>query len=126
MDIPTSRSTGTQPAVISLAKPWPSRCEVNGRCGRTVPFARTAVPITLNSRQPGAAGNGAIVSCAATTPSPPSAAHSAVIRPSALRRASSITWTSAAAGEPLPDSAMPAGPNRAPKPRPAPGYRQAW
>jgi hypothetical protein len=53
-----------------------------------------AVPMALNSIPP--AGNDPIVSRTPTTPCPPSAAHSAVIRSIALCRASYIDWTSGA------------------------------
>ena len=103
--MPTSSSTGTQPAPISLAKPCPSRWQVNGRAACSDPRARTAVPITLNSRQLDWPTNGAMVSAAATTPSPPSALHSADIRSSAVRRARSNTSTSAREGAPAPETA---------------------
>ncbi len=110
MDMPTSSSTGTQPELSSLAKPCPSRCEVNGRFGRYGPLARTAVPMTLNSRQLGWAANGAMVNSAETTPSPPRAWHSVVIRSSAVCRAFSKTPTSPAEGAPWPERAIGACP----------------
>src|SRR5215472_14759419 len=86
IEMPSARPTGTQPSMISLANSWPDRLEVNGgRVGDT-PGAWTAVPIALNSRPP--AGNLPMVSDTPTTPCPPSSAHSSVIRPIAVRRAS--------------------------------------
>ncbi len=74
--------------------------------GYTAPGARTAVPIALNSRPP--AGNGPMSSDTPTTPCPPSAAHSAVIRPMALRRASYIVCTNGPndAQPPLPETCV--------------------
>ena len=85
--------------MISFAKSWPDRSEVNGAGSSTPPGARTAVPIALNSRPP--AGNLPISIDALTTPCPPSAAHSADIRSSALCLASYIVCTSAP-NEPMP------------------------
>ena len=85
-EMPSARPAGTQPRMISLAKSWPDRSEVNGRFSGGAPGARTAVPIALNSRPP--AGKGPIVSFTPTTPWPPSSAHSAVIRLIAVCRAS--------------------------------------
>src|SRR5215472_18248710 len=86
IEIPRARPAGTQPAWISLAKSWPDRSELNGCGGAGAPSPRTAVPIALNSRPP--SGNEPKLSVTPTIPCPPSAAHSAVIRPIAFRLAS--------------------------------------
>src|SRR6266536_5267430 len=88
--MPSTSAQGTQPARTRLANSCPDRSERNGCGGRTGPSARTAVPIARNSSPP--AGNGATVSRTATTPSPPSSAHSCRIRSLALVRASYSDW----------------------------------
>ena len=65
---------------------------MNGRASGIAPGALTAVPMAWNSRPP--AGNRPIDSRTPTMPCPPSAAHSADIRPIAARRAAYSVCTS--------------------------------
>jgi hypothetical protein len=91
--MPSASPAGTQPAMISRAKSWPDTAEVKGtRSSAAAPAARTAVPTAVNSSPPRA--NGPRDSRTPTTPWPPSAAHSAVIRSTAARRAWYIASTS--------------------------------
>ena len=90
--MPSASPAGTQPAVISRAKSCPDRSEVKGTRGSAAPAARTAVPTAVNSRPPRT--NDPRVSRTPTTPWPPTAAHSAVIRSTAVRRAWYIAATS--------------------------------
>src|SRR6202522_1953135 len=76
---------------MSLAKSWPDRSELNGCSGAAAPVPRTAVPVAWNSSPPDR--NSPEVSDTPTTPWPPSAAHSAVIRPIAVCLASYRAWT---------------------------------
>src|SRR5215471_14371159 len=99
--MPSTRPAGIQPLITSFAKSWPDRSEVNGWRSGIAPGARTAVPIALNSRPP--AGNRPIVSRTPTTPWPPSAAHSADIRPIAARLAAYMVWTIGAYADPDPE-----------------------
>jgi hypothetical protein len=112
MEMPSASPTGTQPVMISVAKSCPDRSEVKGTRGPDgVPAARTAVPMALNSSPP--RGKDPRCSRTPTTPCPPSAAHSAVIRWMAVCRASYIASTSGPndPGSPVPDTwvAGPAG-----------------
>ncbi len=51
-EMPSAIPTGTQPAMISLAKSGPDRSEANGRGSGGQSLARTAVPITVDSIAP--------------------------------------------------------------------------
>ena len=70
------------------------------------PIPRTAVPMALNSSPP--SGNEPKLSLTPTIPCPPSAAHSAVIRPIAVRLASYIALVSGPyeAQPPCPDTCV--------------------
>src|SRR5690348_6986359 len=120
--MPSTSPAGIQPSVNSLAKSCPDRSEVNGRASGG-PGPRTAVPSALNSRPP--AGKAPILRVTPTTPWPPSAAHSAVIRPIASRRAwySVVTIGANEAKLPSPDTVVTptAGAPKRPNPAQAPG-----
>src|SRR5205823_12575538 len=87
---PSASPTGTQPAMISLANSCPDTPQV--KSARGAPGARTAVPMAVKSSPP--RGNDPRDSRTPTTPCPPSAAHWAVIRPRAVRRAWYMASTS--------------------------------
>jgi hypothetical protein len=102
--MPSASPAGTHPALTSRAKSCPDRPQVKGTCGPAgAPAARTAVPMAVNSSSPKM--NGVRDSRSPTTPWPPRAAHSAVIRSRAVRRAWYMASTS--------------GPNPSGSPRPA-------
>ena len=89
--------------MMSLAKSCPDTSEVKGTDGPfAAPGARIAVPMAVNSSPP--RGNSPLDSRTPTTPCPPSAAHSAVIRPTAVSRVWYMACTS--------------GPNEPDPPRP--------
>ncbi|HEX6450844.1 MAG TPA: hypothetical protein VF060_15450 [Trebonia sp.] len=103
--MPSVSPAGTQPAMTSRAKSCPDTAEVKGTRGPAVaPAARTAVPTAVNSSPPRA--NGPRDSRTPTTPWPPSAAHSAVIRSTAARRA----WYMASTSGPNPPGSRRPGP----------------
>jgi hypothetical protein len=80
---------------MSFAKSCPDRSQVKGAGGScAVPGARTAVPMAWNRAPP--RGKGPRDSRTPTTPCPPSAVHSAVIRSMAACRAWYMACTSGA------------------------------
>jgi hypothetical protein len=94
--MPSASPAGTQPAMTSRAKSCPDTAQVKGTRGPAAALAaRTAVPAAVNC-SPRANGPGD--SLTPTTPWPPSAAHSAVIRSTAARR----TWCIASTSGPNP------------------------
>src|SRR6185437_15694172 len=93
IEMPTARPAGTHPAVISLAKSCPETSQVkSARCPCAAPGARTAVPAAAKSSP--LRGSTPRDSRTPTTPCPPSAAHSAVIRSMAVCRARYMASTS--------------------------------
>jgi len=85
IEMPAASPAGTQPVMISLAKSCPETSQVKGARGPgAAPGARTAVPIAVKSSPRGSDPRD---SRTPTTPCPPIAAHSAVIRSMAVCRA---------------------------------------